>query len=137
MEERTRKPPSPQVQAFLVELGDAQEDQFVSPPGLGGTWRAKHIRRGLETGALEIHWTGWGLCVMQPSKHVGLCVECARSRGAVCTHCNCAMCAWFRLTDERNSPPVTKARFDELVARLKAFQITGKPKHDDLFEDVG
>lgn len=47
---------------FLSALDEAQDEAWVEVPGFHGKYRAKHIRRGLETHALKVHWSGRGLC---------------------------------------------------------------------------
>ncbi len=117
--------PSPKVAAFLAALPHADPNEFVSPPGLGGTWRSRFIRSGLDRGVLAIHWTGEGLCIVQPSSH-GSCADCKGRKGSQpCEHCACAMCAWFRMTEERASPRITPAQMKQLAARLKTFQMGG------------
>ena len=46
----------------LASLDAAEDDAWVEVPGFHGRYRAKHIKRGLETHALKVHWSGRGLC---------------------------------------------------------------------------
>lgn len=114
---------SDRLTAFLAALPHALSDEFVNAPGLG-TFRAKHVTAGLERGVLVVHWTGVGLAIVQPKSH-GICRECADAKGrhAICDHCQCAMCAWFRIADERASPRADAMKIRELVLRLKTFEI--------------
>jgi hypothetical protein len=114
---------APRLEAFLDALPHAGDDEFVTAPGLG-VFRAKHIRRGMDKGVLAVHWTGAGMTLVQPPTH-GICHECARGKGALCDHCACPMCAWFRISEERASPKVSREKMLQLVARLKAFQFGG------------
>jgi hypothetical protein len=112
--------------AFLSALPHAKDEEFVNAPGLG-VFRAKHVRRGMERGVLVEHWTGMGLCIAQPAAH-GICPHCAASKSrTVCDHCACAMCSWFRQSDELATPRVSPERMQRLVARLKTFEIGGEP----------
>ena len=128
--------PAPNVVAFLEALPHADPLQFVSPPGLGGTWRAKFIRAGLDKGVLVVHWSGAGLCIVQPSTH-GACADCKGRKGSQpCEHCACSMCAWLRQTDERASPRVSRARMEQLTRRLRALQLgSAQPASAMLDED--
>jgi hypothetical protein len=133
--------PVPKLAAFLAALPHADGQAFVSPPGLGGTWRSRFIRSGLDKGVLAVHWSGAGLCIVQPSSH-GVCKECASHKGNDCQHCACSMCAWFRMTEERASPRITPTQMKQLAERLKNFRLGGTPKSvgvgmldDDLWSD--
>jgi hypothetical protein len=112
---------SARVKAFLDALPHAHEDEFVNAPGLG-TFRAKYIRRGLEREVVAVHSTGQGLAIIVPPTH-GACADCKGGRGKqLCEHCSCAMCTWFRQSDERASPRVSPEKLRELTRRLKAFE---------------
>lgn len=113
---------SAKLAAFLAALPLAGDEDFVVVPSLG-TWRAKHVRRGLERRVLVVGWHGMGIVISQPSTH-GICQHCASGRkGATCEHCACAMCTWFHISDERASPRVSQAKMLALAGRLKAFQM--------------
>jgi hypothetical protein len=117
---------APQLRRFLDALPHAKDEEFVNAPGVG-VFRAKHVRRGLESGVLVVHWTGFGLCLTQPKEH-GVCPHCAASKSrALCEHCACKVCSWFRRTEERSSPPVSRDKLLRLTARLKAFRF-GTPQ---------
>lgn len=132
----TEEAPSPVLQAFLEALPHAKDDEFVYAPGLG-VFRAKFVRLGLERGALAVHSTGFGLCLVQGRDH-GICPHCSASKArTICEHCACELCSWFRRTEERSSPPVSRAKLVQLAARLKAFRVGGAAQlpaypHDDL-----
>lgn len=118
--------PSPKLAAFLSALPRAGDEEFVNAVGVG-TYRAKHVRRGLERGVLVVHWTGMGLAISQPSTH-GACESCRGQKGSQpCDHCACLMCSWFRVADERASPRVSQQKLLQLAARLKAFQMGSVP----------
>ena len=124
---------APRLAAFLDALPHLQPQEFVSPPGLGGTWRTEFIRSGLERGAIAVHWSGAGLCIVQPSGHA-VCRECAISKSrSECTHCSCSMCVWLRQSDERNGPPVSREKVMELARRLQAFQMA-QPSSDAMLD---
>lgn len=128
---------NPKLTAFLEALPHCLDDDFCSPPGLGGGFRVKYIKRGLERGVLAVHWTGLGLTIVQPSKH-GVCAHCASRKGTTCTHCACEMCSWFRQTEQLASPRVSRERMVELARRLKTFtfgtrQPVSAPALDDDF----
>jgi hypothetical protein len=108
---------------FLEALKTADGETFVNPPGLGRGWRAKHVRAGLERHVLTANRYGDGLCYAQFPKSHGACQGCAQRRGAICTHCACAMCQFDRMTDEHGGPPVTRAHVESLRAQLRDFQI--------------
>lgn len=112
---------SPRLAAFLEALPLAGDEDFVVVPSLG-TWRARHVRRGIERGVLVVGWHGMGLVIAQPAKH-GVCPHCASRKGSDCDHCACAMCTWFHLADERASPKVGQGKMLQLAARLKGFQM--------------
>ena len=116
---------APRLQAFLTALPHAQDEDFVSAPGLG-TFKAKHVRRGMERGVLVVHSSGLGLAIMQPSSH-GVCAHCSGRKRDVCDHCACLMCSWFRQTEERSSPRVSQEKMSQLARRLQAFQLGGGP----------
>lgn len=113
---------APRLEAFLDALPHARDDEFVNAPGLG-SFRAKYIRRGLEREVLTIHSTGEGLAIVIPTTH-GACADCKGRKGSQpCEHCSCTMCAWFRQTEERSSPRVSREKLQELARRLKRFEI--------------
>jgi hypothetical protein len=113
--------PGAKLAAFLSALPRAGDEEFVNALGVG-TYRAKHVRRGLERGVLVVHWSGVGLCIRQPSTH-GACEHCKGQKGSQpCEHCACLMCSWMRIADERASPRVSEQKLLRLAARLKAFQ---------------
>lgn len=113
---------SPKLAAFLEALPHCAEDDFCNPPGLGGGFRVKHIRRGLERGVLAEHSSGMGLTIVQPDTH-GACGFCKGRKGSQpCEHCACAMCSWFRQTEERASPKVGREKLRELARRMKNFE---------------
>ena len=127
--------PAPKLAAFLAALPHADPNEFVSPPGLRGTWRSKFIRSGLDKGVLAIHWSGAGLCIVQPSSH-GTCKACADSKSrSECHHCACAMCAWLRMTEERHSPPVSREKMMQLARRLQTFQMARQPVSVPTLDD--
>ena len=127
---------APRLAAFLAALPHLQPQEFVSPPGLGGTWRTKFIRSGLERGAIAVHWSGAGLCIVQPSSHA-VCRECAISKSrSECTHCSCSMCVWLRQSDEHTGSPVSRERVMQLARQLQTFQMaqpTSMPMLDEDF----
>ena len=127
----------PKLEAFLDALPLADEDQFVSAPGLG-TFRAKYIRRGLERGVVAVHATGEGLAIVTPETH-GACGDCKGRKGSQpCEHCACTMCVWFRQTDERASPRVGREKLQRLARQLQNFEI-GTPRPataPDLLDDL-
>jgi len=117
---------APRVEAFLDALPHAHDDEFVNAPGLG-SFRAKFIRRGMDRGVVVVHSTGFGLAIAQPETH-GACADCKGRKGSQpCEHCACAMCSWFRQTEERASPRVSPEKLRQLVRRLKHFEIGGVP----------
>lgn len=126
--------PSPKLAAFLAALPRVGDEEFVNAVGVG-TYRAKHVRRGLERGVLVVHWSGVGLCISQPSTH-GACENCKGQKGSQpCEHCRCVMCSWMRIADERASPRVSREKLLVLANRLKAFQMgtpVAKPAVPDL-----
>jgi hypothetical protein len=126
----------PRLVAFLEALPQADPETFVSPPGLGGTWRVKFIREGMEKGVVVVHWTGMGLAIHQPKAH-GICPECAAAKDSrtICNHCACDMCVWFRHTDELNSPRVSPERIRELAQRMKAFRFAQAPQRTTISLD--
>jgi hypothetical protein len=127
--------PSPRLAVFLSALQHVPDKEFVTPPGLGGGWRAKHVRYGLEHGVLNLHWSGVGLQFAALPKSHGACSECA-SKKSICTHCSCQACAFDRLTDEHGGPRVTRAQVERLQARLKAFQFAQGPRAPMLDDDL-
>lgn len=115
---------APRLEAFLLALPHAPDDEFVNATGLG-TFRAKYVRRGLEREVVVVHATGAGLALLQPKAH-GICRECADAKGrSICEHCQCAMCVWFRQTEERASPQVSREKFQQLRRRLRTFELGG------------
>ena len=127
--------PAPRLAAFLSVLSRADPQEFVSPPGLGGTWRARFIRSGLERGVIAVHWTGMGLCIVQPNSH-GVCKECAISKSrSECTHCSCSMCVWLRQSDERSGSLVSREKVMALARRLQTFQMAQPSSAAMLDED--
>jgi hypothetical protein len=124
------------LSAFLAALADVDPQAFVSPPGIGGTWRAKHILDALEREILVIEAGGTGLCFRVPRKH-GVCPECAARKGGrqECRHCACDMCAWERRAEERSSPPVSPERRQALMTRLSRFRMGAEVRVLNLDED--
>lgn len=122
MDDLTSEPKqSPRLTAFLAALPMADENAYCSPPGLGGGFRVKYIRRGMERGVIVVHHTGLGLAIQEPTTH-GACGFCKGRKGSQpCDHCACAMCAFFHQNDERASPRVSQTRMVELARRLKTF----------------
>jgi hypothetical protein len=113
---------SERLTAFLAALPYAQDEEFVNAPGLG-SFRARHIRRGLERGVLAEHSTGMGLTLVQPSSH-GVCGYCKGARGTQpCEHCACSLCSWFRQSEERASPRVSQEKLQQLARQLQRFQV--------------
>ena len=78
----------------------------------------------MDKGVLVVHSTGFGLAIAQPETH-GACGDCKGSQP--CEHCSCVMCAWFRQTEERASPRVSREKFVQLALRLKTFEVGGGP----------
>jgi hypothetical protein len=118
---------NPKLTAFLRVLPTIDPETLVTPPGLGGLWRAKYILEGVERGIVVTHWTGLGLALVQP-KHHGICEHCAQSKSrTVCEHCACSLCSWLRKCDERSSPRVSREKWAELMVRVRTFR-TGEPK---------
>lgn len=117
---------SPRLEAFLEALPHARDEEFVNAVGLG-VFRAKFIRRGMDRGVVVIHSTGEGLAIAQPDTH-GACGDCRGRRGSQpCDHCACAMCTWFRQTDERASPRVSREKLQELARRMRTFTFAATP----------
>jgi hypothetical protein len=113
---------APRLEAFLDALPHAHEDEFVNAPGLGA-FRARYIRRGLERKVIVVHSTGQGLALLVPEPH-GACADCKGRKGSQpCEHCACQMCLWFRQTEERASPPVSRERLQQLAQQLKTYEI--------------
>lgn len=118
------------VTAFLAALPHARDDEFVSVPGLA-TWRAKHVRRAIEREVMVVHNSGYGFAFLVPPGHVGMCPHCAahaNKGGAICEHCACLMCSWIRTADERASPRVSRARWQQLIRQLQTFRLGGAPR---------
>src|SRR5437660_498111 len=111
--------------AFLEALATADDQEFCSPPGLGGTWRTVHIKDALERGILVN--CGWGIAYARVVKNSGsthgVCQSCSGKRD-VCIHCSCVTCVWERRAAETGGPPATKAQVDALRVRLAAFQFS-------------
>lgn len=113
-------PASERLDVFLKMLPKIDPDKLISPPGLGGTWRARYIQEGVERGILVVHSSGMGLAILLPKTH-GVCPECAASkRRTICDHCSCSMCAWERRADERVSPRVSREKLQKLARRIQA-----------------
>jgi hypothetical protein len=121
-------PTSKRLIAFLEWLDHNSDPQeLCSPPGIGGLWRTRFIRSGLDRGVIVVHHSGELLAFSIPKSH-GICPECARERrGTLCTHCNCAMCAWEHEAEERNSLRVSQQKLTELALRMRAFAIGSQP----------
>jgi hypothetical protein len=124
---------SPRVTAFLEALPLAEDDEFVVVPGLA-TFRAKYVRWGIEREVVVVHSTGYGFAIAQPRNHVGMCPDCAMHKGSICEHCSCHMCSFFRRSEERSSPPVSREKLLQLVARMKVFRF-GTPKLAPALDD--
>jgi hypothetical protein len=78
---------------------------------------------GLEHEVLVVHSTGQGLAILQP-RHHGVCEHCVASKGrSLCEHCSCKMCVFLRMCDERNSPRIDRAKFQQLLAKLATFRL--------------
>ena len=110
----------------MAALASASDEEFCSPPGLGGVWRVKHLRSGLARGVIV---RSDGIIAFVRNPHHGLCENCAahakRGGRAECTHCNCSTCIWEREVEEKGGPKVTRAKMQELAARLRAWSIVG------------
>lgn len=117
---------APKVNAFLVALATAEDDAFVVPPGLGGGWRAKHVKTGLERNVLTIHSSGQGFAFTPFTSKHGRCRECAGHRD-VCTHCACEHCAFDRVCGEHNGPRATQAQVAVLRAKIDSFRFHQAP----------
>src|SRR2546426_2957315 len=105
----------PRLQDFLEVLKAADGNEFCSPPGLGGLWRTRFIKTGLEKGILVIHHLGRGLAFApDPIDHK------ADKNGF---RCACKTCVWLWQAGEPDSPPVSRARVIALRERLRYFQI--------------
>src|SRR5438552_11560982 len=103
--------PDPRLAEFLETLPLADLNALCSPPGLGGLWRVRAIRAGLQQKVLMIHHTGKGLAFApNPSSH--------RARD-----CRCATCIWEYTSSEPSSPPVGRERVMALARRLQTLQM--------------
>src|SRR5712692_5631365 len=98
--------------AFLTALEQVDPDTLVSPPGLGGLWRARHIKSGLGRRVLVEYD---GIIAFSRNPHHGACQGCSGRKRDICTHCNCSTCIWERETDEHGGKPVTRAQVDALL----------------------
>jgi hypothetical protein len=120
---------SPRLEAFLAALPNADDNALVNPPGLGGVWRVRAIRLGIERHVLAVDRSGNGFNLVQPSTH-GACEDCKGRKGSQpCIHCRCALCQWLVLADEHGGPRASRQKVAELAARLQAFAITGPKQH--------
>lgn len=116
------------VKEFLAALPSADDKAFVTPPGLGGGWRAGHVRKGLERHVLVVHSSGDIICFAPfPSSH-GACQHCASRKGAICDHCRCAFCQFDELTAEHGGPRITPEQVARLRVKIREFQIGRKPR---------
>ena len=114
--------PSPRLATFLAALAHAQPNEIVSPPGLGGGWRVRLVKLGLDQGRLIVHWSGTGLCFARfPTSH-GACQACAVSKRSICDHCSCAACAFDRLCEDRGGRLVSREKVQELLTRIAALR---------------
>jgi hypothetical protein len=113
---------SPKVEAFLEALKYADGEAFCVPPGLGGGWRVKHVRTGLERHVLCVHSSGQLLAYTAYSSKHGACQNCAGRKGAICAHCNCAHCQFDRLTSEHGGNLATREQAARLRAQIQQFQ---------------
>ena len=114
--------PSPRLAAFLEALRLAPDDDFVSPPGLSGTMRARFVRIGLETGVLNLHWSGTGLQYAVFTVGHGVCNECATAKTrSICTHCTCKSCRFDRQAEELGGKRVSQERVKALARQLQTF----------------
>lgn len=116
----------PKLTAFLEALPNAEPNSWCSPPGLGGVWRVRIMRTGLEKGIITVHRSGRGLAFAPfPSSH-GACSHCVSKR-AVCDHCSCPHCAFDRMSAETAGRPVSRAQVDALRERLRNFRMAKAP----------
>ena len=112
---------------FLDSLPGLPDEDLCIPPGLGGLWKVRHIRAGLDQGVLVVHRSGWGFAFAPfPSKH-GACQNCAQRR-SICDHCNCHACVWDRMASDHGGPRVTQAQTTRLRAMIRALQLGPRPK---------
>ncbi len=103
--------PEPRLAGFLEALPTADLNALCSPPGLGGLWRVRAIRAGLQQNVLVVHRSGKGLAFApSPSSH--------RARD-----CRCATCMWEYTASEPNSTPVSRERAMALARRLQTLQM--------------
>jgi hypothetical protein len=113
----------PKLAAFLEALNHADGDSFCSPPGLGGGWRVKHVRAGLDRHALCVHSSGQILAFSPYTTKHGACEACTSRKGAICTHCACGHCAFDRLCAEHGGPKATREQVQALLAKLRNFEL--------------
>lgn len=125
---------STRVTAFLAALPHAKDEEFVVVPGLA-TFRARHVRRGLEREVIVVHSSGYGFAFLTPPGHVGMCPHCASRKGNICEHCSCALCSWIRQSDERASPLVSRQKLQQLARRLQTFTFGAEPRSTPALDD--
>ena len=108
--------PEPRLAEFLEALPTADLNALCSPPGLGGLWRVRAIRAGLQQNVLVVHHSGKGLAFAPfPTSH--------RAKD-----CRCATCMWEYTASEPSSPPVGRERVMALARRLQTLQMGQPPE---------
>ncbi len=108
--------PEPRLAQFLEALPTSDLNALCSPPGLGGLWRVRAIRAGLQQNVLVVHRSGKGLAFAPlPPSH--------RAKD-----CRCATCIWEYTASEPNSPPVSRERVVALTRRLQTLQMGQTPE---------
>jgi hypothetical protein len=74
---------------------------------------------------LKVHWSGRGLTYAPfPSNH-GACDNCVAKRSP-CDHCACSTCSWDHASEERGGGPVSRAKVEALMAKLRNFEVGRK-----------
>jgi hypothetical protein len=120
-------PTDPRLIVFLEALPLMDDAQFCWPPGLGGGWRVKHIRSGLQRGVLVVHRRGTHLAYAAlPDEH--------KAKG-----CRCKTCHWERQADEREgSGMVTREQAQRMRTEILTFQFgqVSKPRVEALDAEI-
>ncbi|MFI4977562.1 MAG: hypothetical protein ACHQC8_02625 [Solirubrobacterales bacterium] len=103
-------PTDPRLIVFLEALPTAADEEFCSPPGIGGLWRVKHVRSGLARGVLVVHHRGTHIAFAPfPPNH--------RKHP-----CSCVNCYWEREADEHGGNAVTRQQAQRMRVEILSFQ---------------